>query len=196
VTDYDDDHGTAVTRYQSAPVPAQTPTPSMPSLPSSSGAWLGTRNTILRKDTAFVELHAAYLNARRAQSDAMTGLVESRIKAALTMAKLTALPEIAEHEYRLGRLDRAHEMRIRSLSAERKESDAEAALLEAKQRVASLIPEPPKPPAPPPAAPTPAAKGLTPLEVKMVAQRLPEIKRETIETLCMMLSGLLAEKNT
>lgn len=184
-----DDVRTSLVPYRNAPPPAQTPTPSLPSLPNSSGALLGTRNAILKKDTAFVELHTAYLNARRRQSDEMNGLVESRMKAALTMAKLTALPEIALHEYERGRRDRTHELTMLDLLHQTDEAIAAARLAEAQKRLADVMPKPPEAPQTPP-----TATGLSPADVEKVAQNMPELKPDTIQSLVWALGGLLAEK--
>lgn len=194
-----DDDRKPLTPYRSS-VPAVTPTPALPSLPSSSGAFLGSRTRIARKDEQFLLADAARLKAQEQQARACTALIEARSDAALAMARLQSLPELAQHEYDRGHAERSaeeqqwlHRARIVALEHEREEIHAQAELERAKQRLADVHPTAPEPSAPPPVPATP--KGLTPAEVQMVAQRLPEMTPETIETLHMMLSGLLAEKN-
>ena len=169
-------------------VPAVTPRPSLPALPSSSGAIFGTSKMLLRKDTEFVQQSAAYLQARTAQSDAMTGLVESRLKLATTIAKLSALPEMAIYEYELGRRERAHELTMRDLAQQTERTTAEAVLLQTQQVLASLTP-----PATPPQSQQ-SATSLSVADVEKVAQNMPELKPETIQSLLWALNGLLGEK--
>lgn len=200
MTDDDDAGRGPLISYNSAPPPAVTPTPSMPALPCSSGAWLGSRKRIITKDREFIEAHTEYLKARTTQSNAMTELIESRVTAALTMAKLSALPEIAQHEYDRGRALRqseaiqwTHAARVASLEHERAEINAQVDLLRAKQRLADLEPKPPAPPEPAP-APPPAPPGLSPSDVEDVLSALPEIAPETLKTISRLLVGLLKEK--
>lgn len=169
--------------------PAASARPSLPSLPASSGSCFGSRSAIMRKDTEFVRQHAEYLQARTSQSNAMRELVDSRLSLATTIAKLSALPEIAEHEYLKGRADRDYEIRMLHLMHQTGIADAEARLMQAQQYLASLRPEPPRP------TTTATAQGLTPSDVEQIAQQLPELKPETVRTLSLMLAGWLAEKN-
>ncbi len=166
-------------------VPAVTPRPSLPALPSSSGAIFGTSKTLLRKDTEFVQQSAAYLQARTAQSDAMTGLVESRLRLATTIARLSALPEIAIHEYELGRRERQHEAIMRDLAQQTERTTAEAVLLQTQQALASVTPPP---------IPQQNSASLSVTDVEKVAQNMPELKPETIQSLVWALNGLLGEK--
>jgi hypothetical protein len=200
----DDDHRQLTPARSSLPVRV-TPRPTIPTLQSSSGAFPWTRTYVARKDAEFLETDTRRILAQKAQTEAFTGLVESRMTAALVMAKIQALPELAHHQYDRGRSERQaekskwqHAARVVALEHEREQTNALADLVRAQQRLAELQPAPPPPPAPAPPAPPPAApmKGLTTAEVQMIAQRLPELKPETVETLCMMLSGLLAEKNS
>lgn len=169
-------------------LPAVTPRPSLPALPSSSGAIWGSRERLLRKDTDFVQQSAKYLQARIAQSDAMTGLVESRLKLATTIARLSALPEIALHEYELGRRERAHELTMRDLAQQTDRTTAEVVLLQTQQALASLSPQMP------PSMAQQSSASLSISDVEKVAQNMPEIKPETIQSLVWALNGMLGEK--
>ena len=166
------------------------PATSTPPMPSSSGAWLGKRITILRKDADFVRVHADYLRARRDQSDAMRDLIDSRISVAKTMAKLAALSEIVEHEYRLGHREREHELHLLDIQHQTEAVTAHIALAEVQARLAAISPHAPALP-----TPTPAAGGLAPSEIEEILQALPEISPETLHTLSLMLKGRLKEKS-
>lgn len=196
----DDNDRKRVTRYESnLPAPV-TPSPKIPSLPSSSGAFWGSSTTIAKKDARFLEAHTGLLIAKRDQADAMTSLIESRQAAALAVARLVALPELAEHQYQHGRAERQgekadwqHAARITDLTHQTLEVGAQAALVRAQQTLTALQPKPPEPaPAPPPPAPPPE---LSPADVEKVAQNMPELKPDTIQSLMWALNGLLAEKS-
>ena len=167
-----------------------TPSSSPPAMPSSSGAWIGTRTTILRKDADFVHVHADYLRARREQSDAMRDLIESRLGVAKTMAKLASLGEIVEHEYRLGHRDREHELHLLDIHHQTEAVTAHIALAEVQARLAAISPHAPALP-----TPTTGAGGLSPSEIEEILQALPEISPETLHTLSLMLKGRLKEKS-
>lgn len=172
--------------------PAATPTVALPALPTSSGKVWGTRTTIMQADARFVRAHSDYLQARTEQTQQMKALVDARIGLALKIAELATLPELVEHEYQRGRRDRAHDTAMQRLTHEMAEVNARINLVRAQEHLASLSPDP----APsPPSSQSTTPKGLTPAEVELALQRLPELKRETIETLLMMLSGMVAEKN-
>jgi hypothetical protein len=49
-------------------------------LPSTSGAWFGSRTYVTTKDAEFVEAHTRLLQARGKQCDALNELIEKRIK--------------------------------------------------------------------------------------------------------------------
>lgn len=166
------------------------PAPSAPPLPSSSGAWLGTRTTILGKDAAFVRAHADFLRARCEQSDAMQQLIQSRLGVAKTMAKLAALGEIVEHEYRLGRRERDHELRLLDIKHETDATNLQILLAEAQSRLDAYAPH-----GSPPPRDTPQDTGLAPDEIEEILQALPEISPETLHTLSLMLKGRLKEKS-
>ncbi len=191
-----DDRGRVAPHHSNFPV---APKPAVPSLPSSSGAFLGSRTRIARKDKEFVEASTALIESQIKQGRAFTSLIEARSEAALALARLQSLPEVAAHAYYKGRAERAaqeeqwlHDAHIASLEHEREAIHAQVEVDRAKQRLAELQPASTEPPAPTPAA----SKGISIAEVQVCAQRLPEMNRETVETLCMMLSGLLAEKNS
>lgn len=183
---------------------ATAPTPRIPLLPQDSGALSWTATGKLRKDTAFVEQHEAFLRARVAQARAAKDLIEARGEAGLALARLQALPERAEHEYQRGRAERErekaewqHQERLQALDHERLETEAQALLALARQRLADMQPKPPPEPeaAPsPPPAPPPVAEGLTPADVEAILQRFPDLKPELIEPIVMTLRGVLAEK--
>ncbi len=170
--------------------PEASARPSLPSLPATSGAWLGTRVTIMRKDAEFVRQHTEYLQARTSQSNAMRELVDSRLSLATTIAKLSALPEIAEHEYLKGRADRAYEMCVLTLRHQTGIADAEATLVQAQQYLASLRPQPTQPTSPP----APAPQGLTPAEVNEVIAALDDISPEVKKTISYILMARMQEK--
>ena len=140
----------------------QTPAASLPALPYSSGA-VGTRRRIMRKDTEYVEQHAAYLQARSNQSNAMRDLVESRVRLAVSLTKLSAIPEICAAEYWKGRRERARDLLVTDLQCQEEELRAKAAVAAAHQALEAYDPPPPPPPSPPPPAPSapqvPAALG-------------------------------------
>jgi hypothetical protein len=65
-------------------------------LPSSSGAWFGSRTHVAKKDADFVEAHTRLLKARGEQCDALDTLVKKRIALGV---KITDLHNIlAEHQ--------------------------------------------------------------------------------------------------
>lgn len=165
--------------------------PSLPSLPSDSGKWFGSPSTLLDADRRYVEISAAYLRARGDQATAMAELVSAREDLALAISRLHALPERCAHEYEKGRLTRLSELRMLDLKCQTDELNAQSMLAAAQRYLASFEPAPPDPPAP--AAPATVA-GLTVGDVEQVAQQFPELNPETIRTLSLALSGLLAEK--
>lgn len=164
--------------------------PSLPMLPGSSGAVFGTRTDIARKDSEFVKAHAELIRARTEQSDAMRGLVESRVALAATLARLASIGELTQYDYARGRLDRTHELRMLALRCETDQLHAEVKLIEARQAITRLTPTPAPPAAPPPAPPP----GLSPDEVDELLASLPEISAETRHTLALLLKGYLKEK--
>jgi hypothetical protein len=163
-------------------------------LPSSSGSLSLSRTTVARKDTEFVRQHAARIEAQIAQSDAMTALVESRARLALAMARLSVLPEIAEHEYRIGRREREHEHRLLEIKCLTAEAEAQVILAKARSRLTQFEPPamPPRPEAEPSQPPQPAA--LSADEIEELLQALPEIAPETLHTISLLVKGRLKEK--
>jgi hypothetical protein len=131
------------------------------------------------------------LHARAEQSHAMRELIDSRIGLAKTMAKLSALGEIVEHEFRLGCRERNHELRLATINQETETLTAQIALAEVQAKLASLAPHG----TPPVATATPGSNGLTPDEIEELLQALPEISPDTMHTLSLMLKGRLKEKS-
>ena len=198
-----DDDRRALVRSGGNPPARITPRPSIPSLPSSSGAFPWTPKYLARKDAEFLETDTRRILAQKAQSEAFTGLLESRIAAALVMAKIQSLPEIAQHQYDRGRAERQgeknrwqHHARVAALGYERDETDALANLVRAQQRLADLQPAPPPPPEPPPAPPPSAPAGLSPDDVEDALSSLPEITPDTLKTISRILVGMLKEKRS
>jgi hypothetical protein len=201
----EDDKRGLVRARSSSPAPL-TPRPRVPSLPSDSGAIFGSRTRIARKDAEFIETDTRRILAQKAQADAFAGLIESRMTAALSIAKLAALPEMARHEYLHGRAEREaeqdkweHEARVAALEHKREETNALADLVRAQQRLAELQPKPAPPPQPSasplaPTPPPPAPVGLTPTDVEDVIASLPEIMPDTLKTISRLLFGLQKEK--
>jgi len=75
---------------------------SLPDLPSSSGAWFGTRTSIMRKDADFIREHQRYLDARVKQIKSAHELVDERISIAAKIADmdniLIEIQRSREHE--------------------------------------------------------------------------------------------------
>jgi hypothetical protein len=157
----------------------------------AGGSWWDTR--LLAKKARFVREHAAHLDARTVQARSAQAYVDACHELARSIARLDWLPEVLEADYQRGKLERAHEIEMARIAHATAQAHAQARLLEALHTAQRFLPEPSSG-APASAQPT-STKGLSMAEVEMVAQRLPEMKRETIETLLMMLSGLIAEKN-
>jgi len=172
------------------PAATEPPRPSLPSLPAGN-ARFGTQVSVYQRNTRAVAASADYMRARADQAAACMELVLKREELALAIARLAWLPERCAHEYEKGRLSRLSELRILKLQHERDEIDAQIAVAAAKLQLAQYQPQPETPSAPPPA---PAPMGLTPADVQKAAQMMPELKPESIETLLLMLGGLLAEK--
>lgn len=172
--------------------PAGEP-PSLPMLPSSSGAVLGGRTTVLQKDTEFVQTHTQFLRARAEQSDAMRGLVDSRIALAATLARLAAVDQLTAHDFERGAREREHELRMLELKARTDEVIAELRLREAHRNLDAVDA--------PPASATSAGSGapqqpagLTPDEVDELVASLPEVAPETRHTLSLLMKGLIKER--
>jgi len=158
--------------------------PTLPSLPSSSGAFWGSATSILKQDTNFVEAHTAYLQARTAQTTAMRDLVDKRQALSIAIGKISALPEIAQHEYERGRRDRAHDAAMQQFVHQTAEINARINLLRAEQHLASFEP----------AHSAPAPSGLTPPEIDELLAALPDVSEDTRKTISYVLSGRLREK--
>lgn len=171
---------------------------SVPAMPASSGsAWpWDSPIATLKKDRAYVDEHADFLRSRAAQASAMTQLVDRRYELALAIARLGALQEIADHEYRMGRADRDHARKMQALTHASVELHREMELLAARQQYERLN-TPPPPPQSPPASPPPPPPGLAVEDVELVAAAMPELAEGgTLETLIRALRGRLMEKRS
>jgi hypothetical protein len=150
---------------------------SLPVLPSSSGAWFGSRRALLLKDGKFVRAHARYLEARVAQSDAMTRLVESRTALARSLAALASIADICRDDYERGRVER----RIAALELQTHEAIAKTRLLEALQKLPSQHG-------------LGGFSGSVPLlAVKDALGSVPELEPQTRETIERLLDALVTE---
>lgn len=169
---------------------SRVPTRGSVHLPTDGGVLSRIR---FKSGARFVRQHADYLDARTTQARSAQAYINACHELARSIARLDWLPEVLESDYLRGKRNRAHEIEMDRMAHATAEAHARAGLLEALQTAERFRPAPQSDTG---AQVAPAAlKGLTTAEVEMVAQRLPEMKRETIETLLMMLSGLLAEKN-
>lgn len=173
----------------------QSSTPSLPALNPGNSAWPFQLGRIER-NTAIVSRDADYLRARTDQANACLLLIKKREELLLAIASLHDLPEKVAHQRELGRLDRLNELHLRHLQHELSETSAKIAVAHANMRLAAALPIPEVPPGPPP-APAPAPPALSAAEIRRAAQMMPEFenKPEAIDTLVLMLSGLMAEKN-
>ena len=173
------------------PVASPLPTPSLPPLPTGTSVWPFERGRYER-NTLTVAASANYMRARADQAAACAELVSKREELALAISRLHALPERCAFEYEKGRLSRHSELRCLQLKHELDETNAKIAVTQANAVLAQYLPQPEARPEPPP---PPAPTGLTPADVEKIAQALPELKPETVQTLVYALGGLLAEKN-
>jgi hypothetical protein len=173
-------------------LPATTPPrPTLPSLPTSSGisTFWNTPTEVARRDTEFIQRHAEKLRAMADQAAAFRQLVEERDALGLAIARTRSIDERCAHAYERERLARFNELRVLQLEHQLAEVNAKIALAQAEQLYAQYRPQAPQPP------PTPAPTGLTPADVQKAMQMVPELSPATVETLVLMLSGLMAEKN-
>ena len=168
---------------------ARAPRPSLPSMPTGGG-FAFTEMGQLRKDAQYLGLYGAKLRALGDNAVAMRELVEKRDALALAIANLHSLPERCAHQYEMGRLSRHNELELARLNYEHDQLQAKIRNAAAQMQLLQYLPIPERsePPAPP--APT----GLTPDDVRKALQMMPEVKPEAIETLVLLLSGVMAEK--
>lgn len=110
---------------RSSSVPATIRSPALPTLPSGPH-FLGTATGVARRNAAFVDAHTGHLDARRRQTDAMAGLVDSRITLA---AKLADLHNVL---FELQR-ERAHH---RAVAADRRSGERQQAAFDQELAVA------------------------------------------------------------
>jgi hypothetical protein len=155
------------------------PTFSIPDLPTSSGAWFGTRTQILEKDAAFVRAHAEYQLARSEQTDTTFALLNARMRVARLMAELVALPEICRRE-------QEHAVRMLAMKNEIEVAEAAIALAESRGRLAQVLGA---------AKPKSAADGTVSIDdVESILTQFPELDADNIGRVSMLLRALVREK--
>lgn len=154
---------------------------SIPDLPSSSGAWFGTRTTIVGKDADFVEEHARFLEARATQSNALLSLLSARMRIARVMVELAALPEVCRRE-------QEHKLRMLSLKNEVEATEAAFILAAARSRLSEVMGGVKQ------AAPA-ASDVLTIDDVESILAQFPEIEGDSIGKISMLLRALVREKS-
>lgn len=160
-------------------VQRSAPAISIPDLPTSSGAWFGTRTQILEKDAAFVRAHADYLTARTEQTSALFDLLAARIRVARLMTELAALPEMCRHE-------REHALRVLAMRNEIEVTEAAIILAEARGRLAQMM-----------GGASPTSNTNTTLsidDVESVLTQFPELEADNIGRISMLLRALMREK--
>lgn len=163
------------------PAPLRPAPISIPDLPSSSGAWLGTRTYILEKDAAFVRAHADYLGARAVQAGALFDLIAARMRVARLMAELAALPEISRRE-------QEHKLRMLSLKNEAEATEAAIVLAEARSRLSQAMDGVQQ------AAPADIGT-LSIDDVESILAQFPEFDADNIGKITMLLRALMREKS-
>jgi hypothetical protein len=168
------------------------PRPSIPSLRYDSGAFALTDTRKRKKDAEYTRADADLFDARREQTNAMSGLIDARIALALKLSELAILPELLDHHYHTGRRDREHEAAIQRMTHETAETNALIELTRAQQHLVSLQPAKDLPELPAPA--TQLANGLSVDDVEQVLQQFPELNPETIRPIILALGGVAAEK--
>ena len=177
------------------PVGTRSSLPVAPQLPSGNAVW-GSERSRYERNAVTVGANTRWLEAKSAQYAAYAKLVARQEELVLALASYQDLPEKISHQRELGRLSRTAELRRVQLEYELAETNLKIDVAAANMRLAQTLPIPEAPAAPPP-QPAPAPAGLTPADIRRAAERLPEMVQhpEAIDTLCMILSGLLAEKN-
>lgn len=169
-----------MTEKRNPPTERRPATISLPDMPDRSGAWLGTREYILRRDAEFVRAHADYLVARGEQADAMHGLISARMRLGRLMAEMAALPEAC-------RRIEEHKLRMLVLRNEAEATEAAIILAEARSRLSQSMKGA--------QASVPTGDGSLSIdEIEELLQALPEISPETMQTLSLMLKGRMKEK--
>lgn len=179
----------------SSNLPARTPPrSSVPALPSTGGAVLfGGDLAQVRADRRFVDAHTELLRSQSAQALAACELVDNRHALAIAVSKLSTLPEICDHEYQRGRLERISEITQLRLKLQTEEVQAQARLLAAQLDLAALT-QTAAPTSSTPTAPQ-HAPGLAPDEVDEVLSNFPELTPDMRRTILLTLSGRLNEKS-
>ncbi|MGE3703288.1 MAG: hypothetical protein AB7G08_31795 [Hyphomicrobiaceae bacterium] len=144
-----------------------------------------------------VAAHANYLRARADQADACLALVKKRRELLLEIASLRDLPDEIAHRRELGRLNRLNELRLAQLQHDLSETNAKIEVAIAQARLAAALPLPEREVERPVAAAPPAPQ-LSAADIRKAAEMMPELenKPEAIDTLVLVLTGMLAEKRT
>lgn len=150
----------------------------IPDLPTSSGAWFGTRTHILEQDATFVRAHADYLTARAEQTDALRELLVARMRVARLMAELVSLPETCRRE-------RDHAMRMLTLQNEAEATEAAIVLAEARSRLSHTLGG---------NASTSTDGSLSIDDVETTLSQFPEIDADNIGKISILLRALAREK--
>jgi len=172
------------------PVGPRLTVPRVPEL-TSGNAVMGPERMRYDRNALTVAASTRFIEAKASQYAAFTGMVAKKEALVLALASYDDLPEKITHQRELGRISRTAELRREELQYQLAEINLKIEVAAANMRLAETLPIPQSPPASPPA---PAPMGLTPADVQKAAQMMPELKPESIETLLLMLGGLLAEK--
>ncbi len=181
-----------------APVPARVRSnaPALPALPSGNSGWPFERGRYER-NALTVQAHTRWVDAKSAQLAAFAQLVKKKEDLMLAIASYEELPEKIAHQKALGRLDRLNELRMRQLQHELLETNARIEVAAANVRLAATLPIPEREEPAAAAASPPPSPALNAAEIRKAAQMLPELdgKPELVDTLVLVLSGMLAEKH-
>jgi hypothetical protein len=179
--------------HRAPQLPAARAAP-FPDLPYSSGQLALTRRSRAVKDAAYTRALADLLVARTEQAKAARGLSDARFDLAVALSKWDSLSDVCDFERKKGFLTRTSELTTLALELETKELNARIARDQAMLVLQSF--QPPPPPLPP-ITPPPAPTGLTPADVRMGLQAMPEFrdKPDLIEMMVLMFGGMMAEKN-
>lgn len=153
-------------------VPAGYRGVAVPSLPTSSGAWLGSRTRIARKDAEYVRQHEALIRSDGSRTDALRELIDKRIELGKALTRWADRDHIFQTEFMRGRADREFSLRLQSLTHETELEWQRAKLAEAQRHHLSFYPDPPSAsapalPAPPPTQPS----GPSEAEIREEAER-------------------------
>jgi hypothetical protein len=186
-------------RYPVPPQPAHLPAArpaSVPALPSSAGGIAFSRRQRQEIDARFNRALADNLRARADAHRAAIEYSDARFDLAVALSRWNTLHDVIAHEERKGFLKRTSEIKVLMLELETQEINARINRDAAMLSLTAYQPQPPSREVPPPSAPPPPP-ALSAAEIRKAAQMMPEFenKPEAIDTLVLMLSGLMAEKN-